>query len=90
MAQKKTWIVKWMPDGDDIDGCKYFRGDTNRAYETFEEAEERAMHVANESRRFVGIFELVAAYRPPLNVEKVLITGTGKAEVKNKRTAKKR
>jgi hypothetical protein len=81
-TQEQIFIVKWMPDGDDINGCKYLRGDTNRAYETLEEAEERAMHIANEARREVGVFALESVFRPPLNVERV--------DVKKKARRKKR
>ena len=88
MAQKKTWIVKWMPHGDDIkDGCHYFRGDNNRAYESYEEAEERAMHVASESQRFVGVFELVEAV--PIEVGGRAVTRTPKAATRRAPAKKK-
>lgn len=91
-TQEKFWIVKWMPEGTDIssDGCRYLRGDTNKVYETIEAAEERAMHIASEARREVGVFELVAAFRPPLNVERVEVRGKGQAQPRKRAPAKKK
>jgi hypothetical protein len=70
-TQEQIFIVKWMPEGHDINGCQYLKGDTNKAYKTLEEAEERAMWVANESRREVGVFALECTFRPPMDVERV-------------------
>lgn len=70
-TQDVIYIVKWMPEGTDINGCRYLKGDTNKAYPTQEEAEERAAWVANETRREVGVFALVCTFRPPLDVERV-------------------
>ncbi len=77
MEQKKIFIVKWLPEGDTP---HVMRGQNNHAYETFKKAEDRCKWVAAETRRPVGIFELVAAYQPPMDVEAITITGKGKAK----------
>ena len=86
MAEQKVWIVKWMPEGDDIDKCRYFRGDNNRAYETLEEAEDRAEEVAHQGQRSVGVFELISVFRPRRNVERVEVEDRSKRRDERRRS----